>query len=596
MDASKQSPLSSFKSKKQLHSPAPSEQKTRKVSDPDPNPWSVKTPGKPADPPLRLRHRGAALSIKEVRQAALELRERGFDRPARTDPVIESEKGRIAKPKKSVDAEITLPEKYELLDKFFNSLDSSIRLLKLKRSPTTFTNISPQIQSLTDRRFTYSHLAQLKFIMPEAVVVEKVLQHDERTGCMKPDLHITLNLEAIESKSKSKSHSRNLQLRKVFRGRILDFFNSHPEGDEVPEEALPEPFSRSKENANAKSVQPSASSLMSETPDLALLGQQVTGSHMSPSFKRCFSQRGSGHHRENLRQDQLVVSAHASVDLVDNFAGCTSGEETSAIAVKSHSKLSLKPSGREKCSSYKASSGSILSSPPETPVKCINSIKNDDQSSVGMASALKTPVDLASTPAKLMSATPMLHPPKRCYMSPDDNSYRSPSKLLRRPPPNRPLKFDTPVKSVKVDDDFGRRENLSTGDDIFDILPEALLQSVYIIREKERLASMEQDPAISQAKWRRQMIASLPKRFDMIYYFFQSIKRSVVTKEELIQKIIDGDLDVVDRREVEEQLRLLQEFAPEWIYEKSVSSGDLLIRVNKISSPEAIRTRLSEAK
>ncbi|KAK0570874.1 hypothetical protein LWI29_007768 [Acer saccharum] len=56
--------------------------------------------------------------------------------------------------------------KYRQLCKFFNSLDSAIRLLKLKRSMSTFTNISPKIECLTDRRFSYSDLAQLKFLLP----------------------------------------------------------------------------------------------------------------------------------------------------------------------------------------------------------------------------------------------------------------------------------------------------------------------------------------------------------------------------------------------------------------------------------------------
>ncbi|KAL0459417.1 UNVERIFIED_CONTAM: CDT1-like protein a, chloroplastic [Sesamum latifolium] len=577
MDAGKSSPLSMFKSKKQLHSPASSDREPPKVAEPAQNPWSVKTPGKPVDAPRRLRHRGAAMSIKEVREAAMKLRERGSDTPVRADPLLGSEKEDIVKSKKkSVEAEIQLPEKYELLEKFFNSLDSSIRLLQLKRSPTTFTNISSQIESLTDRRFTYGHLAQLKFILPEAILVEKVLRHDERTSCMKPDLRITLNVEAIESKSKSKSQSRNLHLRKIFRGRLLDFFTSHPEGDEVPEEELPEPFTRLKASASISSVQPSASSLMSETPDGAVLeGRTVTASHLSASFKRSFSQRGSGHLTTNIREDQVVVSNHASVDVEHEFPG----KETSSVAAEPHSKSSVKPSGKEKCSF-------------ETPVKCKDSIEDEDQLFVETIPLLRTPVDLSSTPAKLMSATPMLHPPKRCYMSPDDNSSRSPSKLVRRPPPNRPLKFDTPVKSVKVDGEFGRSRKSSADDDIFDILPEALLQS---IREKEHLASMEKDPAISQAKRRQQMIASLPKLFDMIYFLFQSIRRSIITKEELIQKIITGHLDIVDRREVEEQLRLLQELAPEWIHEKLASSGDILLCVNKISSPEVIRTKLSDA-
>ncbi|GFP96827.1 cdt1-like protein a chloroplastic [Phtheirospermum japonicum] len=559
MDATKSSPLSSFKSKKQLHSPARSDQKARKAPDPEPNPWGVKTPGKPADPPRRLRNRGAALSIKEIREASMKLRQRGSDPPAPIDPVVEPEVEHVAKPKKSA-AEIKLPEKYQLLDKFFSSLDSSIRLLQLKRTATSFTNISPQIETLTDRRFTYNHLAQLKFIMPEVIELEKYLRHDERTGCMKPDLRITLNAEAIKNECKSKSLSGNLQMRKVFRARLLNFFKSHPEGDEVPEEALPEPFCRSKKNVISNLVQPSTSSLTSVTPDLASFeSRPVALSQMAPSFKPRFAQRGSIHHIENSNLNQ-------SVSLEDKSAESPSKKETDAkIVAKSCSKLSLNPS--PVC---------ILSSPPVTPVKCINSINDDDQSSIGPVSALMTPVCPATS-------TPSLRPTKRCYMSPDDNnSYRSPSKLVRRPPPNRPLKFDTPVKSrVKVDDD------------IFDILPDSLVQS---IQEKERLAAIEMDPSISQAKYRRKMIAGLPKRFDMIYYLFQSIKRSVVTKEELIQKIIFGDLKVSDRGEVEEQLRLLQELVPEWIYEKLMPSGDILICVNKISSLEEIRTRLSEAK
>lgn len=38
-----------------------------------------------------------------------------------------------------------------MLEKFFNSMDSSIRLLHLKGSATTFTNISAKVENLTDK-------------------------------------------------------------------------------------------------------------------------------------------------------------------------------------------------------------------------------------------------------------------------------------------------------------------------------------------------------------------------------------------------------------------------------------------------------------
>lgn len=69
----------------------------------------------------------------------------------------------------------------------------------------------------------------MKFILPEAIELEKVLIRDERTSCMKPDLHVTLNVNAIENDGKLKSNSGNLLLRKVFRARLLDFSKAHPE-------------------------------------------------------------------------------------------------------------------------------------------------------------------------------------------------------------------------------------------------------------------------------------------------------------------------------------------------------------------------------
>lgn len=79
------------------------------------------------------------------------------------------------------------------------------------------------------RRFSYGHLAQLKFILPEAIVVKKVMLQDDRTSCMKPDLHVILEADAIKNDGKLKSGSGNLHMRRVFRARLVEFFKSHPE-------------------------------------------------------------------------------------------------------------------------------------------------------------------------------------------------------------------------------------------------------------------------------------------------------------------------------------------------------------------------------
>ncbi|XP_073317995.1 CDT1-like protein a, chloroplastic [Primulina huaijiensis] len=592
MESAKSSLLNVCKSKKPLHSS--SGPRNRKISGSDSNPWTVKTPGKTADPPRRMRHPSAAMSIKEIREAALKLRESGSGQSTNPGPVVGSTNehfdtwsesaATVKQKKKPADGEIKLPEKYELLDNFFNSLDSSLRLLQLKRSATLFTNVRPQVETLTDRRFTHSHLAQLKFIMPDVIEIEKVLRRDERTCCVKPDLRISLNVKAIGDGSNAKSDSRNVQqLRKVFRARLVEFYKSHLVGDDVPEDELPEPFNRLKEDYSRNLVCASASSPTIETPDVGLLlGDSSKASHMSLSFRRSFS-RGSMHTAENLRQEKSVIDVHVLVDSEPKSVQSFSENASSPFSVDFPSESS----------SNEAASAHV---PPSilldthTPVKSVNLAKNEDGSCT-----LGTPVELCSTPAQLICSTPMLQPPKRCCRSPNEESSGAMSKLVRRPPPNRPLKFDTPVKIANANNKLSRSTcgNLSASGEIFDILPEALLQS---IQEKEKKALMERDPAISQAKWRLQMIAGLPKLFNMIYFLFQSIRRSVLTKEELIQKIIAGNMDVVDRREVEEQLRLLQELAPEWIHEKSASSGDLLVCINKISSPESIRARLAEAK
>ncbi|KAB2636421.1 CDT1-like protein a [Pyrus ussuriensis x Pyrus communis] len=78
-------------------------------------------------------------------------------------------------------------------------------------------------EKLPEKRFTYGHLAQLKFVMPEVIEIKKVLIKDERTSCLKPDLHVTINADALESDGKSKSEGGgSMHLRKLFHKRLAD--------------------------------------------------------------------------------------------------------------------------------------------------------------------------------------------------------------------------------------------------------------------------------------------------------------------------------------------------------------------------------------
>ncbi|XVE72958.1 hypothetical protein DITRI_Ditri11bG0079400 [Diplodiscus trichospermus] len=587
-----------------------------------------KTPEKQASQlPNRARNRGVALSIKEIRTAAQTRSKAPTDRNRSARKQILSRATESPPPKPSGDR--PLPEKYEILCGFFDSLDSAIRLLKLKGSIPTFTNISPKVECLTDRRFSYGHLAQLKHILPEAIEMKKVLIFDERSSCMKPDLRVSIIADAIDCGDMSESGAKNLNLRRVFRARLADYLKAHPEGGEIPEEDLPEPFNRLKQNKqlsiingpNKLSSNESSTDTMMEQQsftaqpeviqeeagpqqsnnsnsnsklavetlvDAANDQQPVVASHVSRSFRKSFSQKVKSKSQEVVQKCSKVSLRSSNFQVPELCAERSAySDETSSAPTLSPAKFLSKPTTSE------TSSRTHLIA---TPVKEINPLKTEDDSPTKAGSLLSTPAKLASTPARLMTATPTLQQEKRCYMGPDEVSSSLSNKLVRRPPRTRSLKFDTPVKGEQLVDEVHEMTSKPVNDDeddVLSVLPVSLLHS---IREKERKAMEEQSPAISQAKRRQLMIACLPKLFNMIHYLFQSIKRSVITKEEFMHKIIAGHCDIVDRGEVEEQLKLLQELAPEWISVKIASAGDLLVCVNKVTSPESIRIRLQEAK
>ncbi|KAL2323452.1 hypothetical protein Fmac_027831 [Flemingia macrophylla] len=64
-----------------------------------------------------------------------------------------------------------------------------------------------------------------------------------------------------------------------------------------------------------------------------------------------------------------------------------------------------------------------------------------------------------------------------CKFVTDDNTTSSLNKLARRPPSSRSLKFNTPVKHKEVVSEHNAGD-LPFDDDVFDILPENLIQSV----------------------------------------------------------------------------------------------------------------------
>lgn len=101
-----------FKSKKI----AKSSSKVDQTKAPDRDPWSSKTPEKPALPPRRGRNGSVALSIKEVKQMATTLTKSAPVQSARTAPVGSARTASVdpvASPsrQKNVNRSMKLPEK-----------------------------------------------------------------------------------------------------------------------------------------------------------------------------------------------------------------------------------------------------------------------------------------------------------------------------------------------------------------------------------------------------------------------------------------------------------------------------------------------------
>ncbi|KAM0867696.1 hypothetical protein ACQ4PT_041812 [Festuca glaucescens] len=440
--------------------------------------------------------------------------------------------------------EVKLPESYEMLCEFFNCFESSTRLLRMKGSKATFPNICAIIQKLTDRRFTYGNLAQLKYIMPEAFAINKILLRDESTCCMKPDLQVNLLVSAVKGSVMQKEETRYSALRRIFRQKVVDFFKNHPQGDDIPEHELPHPFTQTK--PSVAQITPRAVPIaLSTGPSPSMAEQHPVGmSHMPHSFKRMFSQRYS----------TCPATASATSSLAN--PECTASSPLSRKSVP----------------------GSVSGG-------------TDHESHVALrfGDSEGTPAKFASTPVRLLAATPGLHTPKMPISATMGDS--PPLTVAKRSA--RANLFMTPTKDASS----MQEENQSTStsvvdgdDELLSFLPKALLQSV---KEKEKSVLEDKVTGFADQVQRKKLISSLPSTFDTIFLIYQSRQQSVLTKQELLDKIIGSNPKILDKGEIEEQLRLLQEFIPEWISEKTALSGGILCCVDTSLSQSEIRQRLN---
>ncbi|GAB2282689.1 hypothetical protein Dimus_017227 [Dionaea muscipula] len=476
-----------------------------------PPPWAVKTPKQLSHPPRRTLHR----------------------------PLPPP--GRVTK----------LPDKYEILWRIFNAMDSSLRLLRMRKSMPMFSRISTMVECMTERRFGYGHLAQLKFLLPEEIVIKGVSLLDDETRCMKRDLHVKLNPGVVRNdKKRKRGHGTGAtSLRDLLSLRLSEFHETQPEGTEIPKAILPEPFNRLEEDQEINTAKTSrfvSHAEVSAADSLPVMHPKPS-SHLSQSFRIHFSGK--------TRNVTPVTAATSSPVIGPTYSSpeptCTGANVSMTMTTPSS----------------------------QLPSTCSRSFVHDGSQ---FPEQEGSPIQLCSTPSKFMGSTPPLLPPKRTSISPEEEEPTSTSRVIvRRPFCARVLKFDGHIEKANVELELSDTDS----DDILDTLPEDLLQSLKL---KDKTSDEQQAT-------RRKTMASIPRIFDRILYLFQSTKSSFIRREELINKLTECHSDIVDECEIEEQLKLLQGIIPDWISHKLCPDRGILYCINKTLSPELLRARINKA-
>ncbi|XP_034890319.1 CDT1-like protein a, chloroplastic [Populus alba] len=496
------------------------------------------------------------------------------------------------------EGELEILERHKTIVELFDSMNCSLRLLVMRKKSPTFQNISAQVEVLTQRKFSYGHLARIKYLLPEAIQMDKILVHDKKSLCMKPDMKIGVLFDVVEGHDEE---SDFIALRQVFTSRLVDYFIKHPEACDIPQAILPGPFNQSKEatfedkagdhsmaifcepfNEISETIapEPMITDQSREYLPAAIESQMLsTPSHLRPSFNRHFSQKTPSEEEkvQLLASSPVPSSVSPSGDLHNEHLNEARTGESPEFCSKFNFRTNLdieSERARQSCIPYsKYTSFNPLPSQPINP-----EVSADVYTSTSPKCKPDSSVD------KLLLETPAQSTPRRAMHSSDDKhkDTTSQKQTLSCKPAKRVLDFSY------MEADKGASEYYEF---LHDSSTQPLAGSSSLLKKVEvSLGHSSVDQKTCQSDTvHQQMSIQLPDLVSLVHHIFQSVNFSPITKEELVHKIILDSLDVVDRREVEEQIGILEKRVPDWICRLPAPSGDVLYKIKKMSALDTVQ-------
>ncbi|KAK4350691.1 hypothetical protein RND71_030004 [Anisodus tanguticus] len=111
---------------------------------------------------------------------------------------------------------------------------------------------------------------------------------------------------------------------------------------------------------------------------------------------------------------------------------------------------------------------------------------------------------------------------------------------------------------------------------------------------QERSCSFSKEETIfrSHLTAARQESFGLSDLVRLIHHIFQSVGCRLMTKVELVHKIIVNDYDIDENTDVEGQIELLESLVPDWLCKKSAPTGDLLYSIKNALDLDSVCDRV----